>query len=178
LHDVKLNLSGLLLGKELGLVYEVMPTAKAGVELSLGIDRSPWTIFDSDPGSLLVFDFDTRVWRTKISYHRYIFRHGPGEGVFIGPFLWMDYLLSLDSDYVSRWRIEQMTEPSELVIRGSGVDYVRGGVVLGYEKLIEDRAPLGITIFSGFDWYEGQNPGSEKFSSLELDLSIYLGYRF
>lgn len=177
-HDLKLGLSNLVLDREYGLAYERVFSKNVGVELGLGLQSSDEMVFDRDIFNPNFVSFSALHLNARLSLNCYLLLHNePGDGLFVGPFVSVHYLVGLEDGHNERWLQEQSAPLPSFLERGSGTDHVRVGLQLGYKRVIHQRFVIACSIALGYNIYEPRV--EEGLTTIAYaDLFFQIGYRF
>ena len=129
--------------------YEIMLSKKIGVVVALGVDFRNFNLADFPFGNSNIETHEFSVFQLNPSIggkYYFLFNKKYGNGLFIGPYVRINYLVSRGEGYAEQWEKSFNRQATERVLTDKGFKNLYYGIHGGYKWIIKSNLIIEIVI--------------------------------
>lgn len=135
-HELKLDVLNAVLNKNYILSYERIFAKKVGIEIAAGFDLLGNTLTDDN---FIQYEFEERRFNPSLSGKYYLLLNKNSNGLFVGPYMRLDYLLHLEEGYYEKWEAIRNRPAPEWLKEEKGLNRIYYGLHAGFKWVIKSR---------------------------------------
>jgi len=174
-HEVKIEGFGAFINKNYIPSYELIIKKQIGIEVEMGFNLFDRSLPQSLSSPFDRIDFSQKRFNPAIGGKYYLLFNNYGNGVYIGPYFRMDFLLNLDKEFSTKW--EELYNNTAPEWTEEGLRTIYYGLHGGFKWLIKSHFIIEPEFFG---LIEKRTPEDRSSNNTYFLGEIYLriGYRF